>query len=139
MFKGLLKVCLLSTMLIAFLGQSIAYSNNITCDGSSETHIDEVSTPNTDNFLGHNQVAPNLVKPNKAQHTDSERAIDCCDVECCDIDCVCFGNACSHYSYLQIDLATTNIIIINEALYWQTTEQQQSISALLYRPPIFIS
>jgi hypothetical protein len=139
MFKGLSKVFLLSAMLIAYLGQSIAYSNNITCDAPSDNQIDKVSNVKSDHFFSQNLVSATLVKSNSAQHTDSERAIDCCDVECCDIDCVCFGNACSHFSYLQITLATTNIVINNEALYWQKNEPKQSLSQLLYRPPIFIS
>lgn len=139
MFKGLSKVFLLSAMLIAYLGQSIAFSNNITCDAPSETHVGEVSTLKSDNIFNQNLVTPNLVISNSVQHTNSESAIDCCDVECCDIDCVCFGNACSHFYYLQITLTTTNIIINNEALYWQKNEPKQSLSQLLYRPPIFIS
>jgi hypothetical protein len=117
MFKGLSKVLCLTSILLAFIGQSIAYSNYVICEAPSETHKDEI---------------PLL-------SGDTQQAQDCCDLECCAINCVCFGNTCPPFAYLQIDVTETSIVIINEAFYLQKIEQKLSMSKLLYRPPIYIA
>jgi hypothetical protein len=70
---------------------------------------------------------------------DTNSPEDCCGTECCNVGCTCIANACSSIAYIYSEVDSIKIAAVSEAVYMQLSEQTQSMSTLLYRPPIFAS
>jgi hypothetical protein len=124
MFKAVSRVLVIALMLVAFVGQAIAFNTSMPC----ETSVDSLS-PNFSELVKHYVSKP----------IDTDNREDCCGIECCDVDCSCIANACSSLAYLNTEADSTKTAALSEVVYIQQFEQPKSISTLLYRPPIFTS
>ncbi|MBE3672079.1 DUF2946 domain-containing protein [Pseudoalteromonas distincta] len=124
MFKPLSKVLVVVAMLIAFVGQALAYTA-MSCEmslGSHESHMNmEHSKMSHHEGMEHGDM-------NKSSNGQSE---DCCGV------CVCPTNACSSTTVLNSSIDSTGIQIFSESVAALQSKQPHSISTSLYRPPIF--
>jgi len=124
MFKAVSRVLVIAVMLVAFVGQAIAFNTSMSC----ETSVDSLS-PNFHELVKHYDSNP----------IDTDSPEDCCGIECCGVDCTCIANACSSFVYFNTDLDSTKTAALSEVVFMQQSEQPKSISTLLYRPPIFTS
>ena len=108
-------------MLVAFLGQAMAYSTVLPCEAKDEHVSDSLNNEN-------------------ANHDDADEHVsDCCDIECCDVDCICPSAACSSIVYLSNDVRLRKIMRVTQTLVIEQDIQPDPVSALHYRPPIFTS
>ncbi|WP_159820945.1 hypothetical protein [Colwellia sp. 20A7] len=124
MFKAVSRVLFFVVMLVAFIGQVLAFNTSMACETSVESH--------------------SLIKNHKLENNDSsiidtDSAEDCCSIECCDMDCICMAHVCSSSTYFSTNVGLNRTITVNETFYISNFEQPKSIVTLLYRPPIFIS
>jgi len=124
MFKAVSRVLVIAVMLVAFVGQAVAFNTSTSC----ETSIDSLS-PNFSEIVKH--IDSNSI--------DTDSPEDCCGIDCCGVDCTCIANACSSIVYVNTEVDSIKITAVSEAVYMQPSEQPHSMSALLYRPPIFAS
>ncbi len=124
MFKAVSKVLFITVLLVAFVGQAIAFNTSMSC----ETPVDSIS-PNFSELVQHFDSNP----------IDTNSPEDCCGIECCDLDCICIANACSSFIYFNSESDSIKTAALSEAVYRQKSEQPNAISTFLYRPPIFIS
>lgn len=111
MFSVVSRGLILAVMLMSLFGQVVAYSTSVPCETSVDSHADNTT-----------KASP-----------------DCCDIECCGVDCICLANGCSSFAYLQFEVSAANVVMLSEALHMQQFEPTKPVSALLYRPPMFIS
>jgi hypothetical protein len=124
MCKAVSRALVTVVMLVAFVGQAIAFNTSMSC----ETSVDSLS---------HN--VSELVKHYDSNLIDTDSPENCCGIECCDVDCNCLANACSSFVYLNTDVDSTKIAALSDVVYMQQSEQPKFIATLLYRPPIFTS
>ena len=124
MFKAVSRVLVIAVMLVAFVGQTLAFNASMSC----ETSVDSLS-PNFSELVKHYDSKP----------IDTDSPEDCCGIECCAVDCSCIANACSSFVYFNTEVDSTKTVALSEVVYLQQFEQPKSISTLLYRPPIFTS
>lgn len=124
MFKAVSRVLIIGMMLVAFVGQAIAFNTSMSCESS----VDSLSP----NFH-------ELVKHYDSSTVDTDSPEDCCGIECCGVNCACIANACSSPLYFTTEVDPTKIAALSEVIYMQQSGQPKSISTLLYRPPIFTS
>lgn len=124
MFKAVLKVLVLAVMLVAFVGQAIAFNTAMPCETSVDAHSSNVSE---------------LVKHYDSNSSSSDSEEDCCGIACCDLDCTCIANACASSVYFNIEVNSLKTITLSDIIYIQLPEQPRSIATLLFRPPIYIS
>jgi hypothetical protein len=124
MFKPFSKVLVLAAMLIAFVGQALAYTT-MPCEMTVDSHQSHMtmdhSSPDSPKGMDHSKM--------KSSKSTSE--------DCCDVDCVCPDHACSSVSLLISGYYTLGVMGFTEAAIIQVSEQPNSISTSLYRPPIF--
>lgn len=116
MFKPLSKVLVVVAMLIAFVGQALAYTA-MPCEMSSGSHESHMNMN-----MDHGDM-------NKSSNGQSE--------DCCDVECICPANACSSTTVLNSSIDSTDIQIFSESVAALQSKQPHSISTSLYRPPIF--
>jgi len=124
MFKVVLKVFVITVMLVAFVGQAIAFNTAMSCETSVDSFSPKVSE---------------LVKHYDSNVIDTNSPDDCCGIECCDIECSCIANACSSFLYFHSEVVSTKIAYLSDVVFMQPPEHPKAISTLLYRPPIFSS
>jgi hypothetical protein len=124
MFKAVSRVLIIAMMLVAFVGQAVAFNTSISC----ETSVDSLSPTFSE-----------LVKHYDLSTVDTDSPKDCCGIECCGVNCTCIANACSSSVYFNTVVDPTKTAALSEIIYMQDSEQPKSISTLLYRPPIFTS
>ncbi len=124
MFKVASKVLIIVIMLVAFVGQALAFNTSMPC----ETSVDAIS-------LDVKKLEKHLDSNLKA--TDAPE--NCCGIACCDLGCTCIANACSSLVYFNTEVYATKVDAITEVINNQESAQPKAISALLYRPPIFTS
>jgi hypothetical protein len=126
MFNPLSKLLFMIILLVAFVGQTMAYSLMTSYDSISElktrTQSQAVNT-------GHDEYM-------SAENTSED---DCCDVECCESECICPANACGSMVYLHSNLLLSDSVVISESLNLLSTQAALVIKRSLYRPPIFTS
>jgi hypothetical protein len=124
MFKPLSKVLVVVAMLIAFVGQALAYTA-MSCEMSEDSHQPHMtmdhSSPDFPEGMDHSKM--------KSSKSNSE--------DCCDVDCVCPDRVCSSVMLLISGHNNSIVLGFTEAVIIQTSEQPNSISTSLYRPPIF--
>lgn len=122
MLKPLPKLLLIITMLVAFMGQTMAYHfialNEITSEKQTNVQLS--------NFVENND--------NSNASVD-----DCCQVECCESECICPANVCTSSAYIDNRLSMSDIIFLSEPLLSLATKGTHFIATSLYRPPIFTS
>jgi len=124
MFKAVSRVLVIAMMLVAFVGQAVAFNSSISC----ETLEDDISPSFSES-----------VKHYATSSTELDSQENCCGIECCVIDCTCIANACSSVVYLNIEVNSTRTIALSDLVYLQQPEQPRAIVTFIYRPPIFIS
>ena len=124
MFKAMSRMLIIAMMLVAFIGQAIAFNTSISCETSVEYLSPNVSE---------------LVKHSDSNLMDTDNQEDCCGIECCAVGCTCIVNACSSFVYFNIDVDSTKTTSSSDVIYKQQSEQPKSIATLLYRPPVFTS
>lgn len=124
MCKAASKVLVIAVMLVAFVGQALAFNSAMPCETSGDAISLDVKE--LDKYLDSNQI-------------DTDSLEDCCGIECCDLGCTCIANACSSFVYFNTEVYATKIGTLSEAINNQQSAQPKDISALLYRPPIFTS
>jgi hypothetical protein len=126
MLNTLSKLLFMIILLVAFVGQTMAYSLMTSYDSISElktrTQSQAVNT-------GHDEYM-------SAENTSED---DCCDVECCESECICPANACGSMVYLHSNLLLSDSVVISESLNLLSTQAALVIKRSLYRPPIFTS
>ena len=138
MLKSVSRTLFIAVMLIAFIGQAVAFNSAMSCETSEDSfhtkakaHTNINSSNETDNFSA------------QTQHKDSvllaeESSEDCCGIECCDVDCNCIANACSSFMYVETEASATKKYTLNQDACLQQADQPKAVASLLYRPPIFI-
>ena len=116
--KSLLKLLLTITLLVAFVGQTMA-DHFI----SSNTTLSEHFTKMQVDIIVNDRV--------------NALVDDCCEVECCENQCICPANACASIAYIDNNLPLTESMAISDPLLTLATKATYFIAASLYRPPIF--
>jgi len=124
MLKSLSKLLFLITILVAFVGQTMAYHFMASYDGTSEQHL----KIQQQTFVNDNYSA------NASEDIDG-----CCEVECCESECICPANACASMAYLGNSLPLSELVVLSEPPLSLTTKATHFIATSLYRPPIFTS
>ena len=124
MFKADPRVLVIAVMLVAFVGQAIAFSTSMSCETSADSLYANFSEP---------------VKQYDSKPIDTDNPEDCCGIECCDVDCSCISSGCSSLVYFHTEIELTETTALSEVVCMHQSEQLKSISTLLYRPPIFTS
>jgi hypothetical protein len=126
MFKALSQLLFMIILLVAFVGQTMAYSLMASHDSISEL---QTSTQLQSSSTEHDEHSP----------AESSSENDCCDVECCESECICPANACASMVYLDSNLPISDLAVISEPLNLLSTQATLVIARSLYRPPIFTS
>jgi len=134
MRKALSTVFVIAAMLIAFLGQTMAFGSVI----STEKHNEQSYLSSLGTQISINDDISGLVKEHKKNITNCAE-IDCCSTDCCDVECVCAGTGCSSLMFLNNIMTANQLAIFNETISLPKTKQANSITSLPYRPPILIS
>ena len=124
MFKADSRVLVIAVMLVAFVGQAIAFNTFMSCENSADSLSANLSEP---------------VKQYDSNPINADNPEDCCGIECCDVDCSCIASGCSLLVYFYNKVGLTETAALSEVVCMHQSEQLKSISTLLYRPPIFTS
>ena len=127
MIKAISRVLFTAFMLIAFVGQAIAFNSAMSCETSE----------NTTSASAHTNSAQAQHKSSAA--SDSKSSEDCCGIDCCDLDCNCIANACSSFMYVETEGYAAKNYSLNKAVWLPLANQPKTMTSLLYRPPIFTS
>ncbi len=107
------------TILVAFVGQTMAYHFMSPYDGTT--------------IQQHTYVSDN------ANTIVSDSIDECCDIECCESECVCPSNACVSVVFLGSHFMMSALLVISESLLPIDSKATNFIAKTLYRPPIFTS
>ncbi|MEP0354325.1 hypothetical protein [Paraglaciecola sp.] len=121
--KPLSKLLIMTTLLIAFVGQAM---------GSYVLTFDDVSANQQVNIQQQSAVK------GYSDH-DANEVDDCCDIDCCEGECFCPENACTSVVYLDNPHAQSTLMLISEFALATVQESPQFFATSLYRPPIFTS
>lgn len=124
MFKAFSKIIVVVFMLIAFVGQALAYTA-MSCDMSSGSHESHMT-------MDHSSMKSHEGMNHGDIHEKSSSAEDCCER-----NCVCPANACTSVIFLNSDNNEFDGFGLGEAVLSHNSEQPKSIYTSLYRPPIF--
>ena len=124
MFKAFSKVVVVTLMLIAFVGQALAYSA-MSCEMSSDYH--ESHSDMSHSKMGHHD-GMNHGEMNESSNGQTE--------DCCGIDCACPANACTSTIALS-SINSTDTPLLSDSVNLHQSEQPKTIPSSLYRPPIF--
>ncbi|WP_448569111.1 hypothetical protein [Thalassotalea ganghwensis] len=146
MLKPLSKVIVITFMLIAFVGQTLAYAA-MSCEMATGTHQSHQMMGNNmiDNdtmahdMMEHATMGHSMTDDLSADHqrmnhqlmSDLSQSDDCCEV-----DCHCPANACTSTTLLYAPIDLSNIQSLSDVVITLTTQQPKSVSTSLYRPPI---
>jgi len=129
MIKSLSKVLVVAAMLIAFVGQSLAYSS-MSCEMSNESHQSHTIMDHSD--MDHANMDHADMGHASMNHDSLDTQEDCCDTEC-----ICPTSACMSLSIVGSEPSTVFLVRLSEGVTLQPSNQTKSISTSLYRPPIF--
>ncbi|MGS2719808.1 hypothetical protein [Paraglaciecola aestuariivivens] len=125
MFKPFSHILLVVVMLVAFVGQALAYSA-MSCEMSvhanSESHAAKQMDHSTMDHAG-------MDHSNMMQNSSAE--------ECCELDCVCPAQACSSVVVFTSNSGITSILPTSSLTISYLTFPLTAISSSLFRPPIF--
>ena len=141
MLKSLFKLLLMIIMLVAFVGQTVAYQFVASYDESSAQHTaSEKHTSSEHTDIQQPTPVNEVDSANNGNnaHT-SETDDDCCYVECCESECICPANACASFAYLDNSLPLSEPVVLSEPLLSLVTKGTRFIARSLFRPPIFTS
>ncbi len=124
MFKPLLKLLSVATLLIAFIGQTMAFHFMASYGDFSDLQ----DKPQQQIVVSHSDDV------NTTKDVD-----DCCDIECCENICICPANACASIVYLDSVLLLSAVVLLNESLLPMVIKDTYFIATSFYRPPISVS
>jgi len=124
MLKSLLKLLSMIILLVAFIGQTMAYHFMESYDGFSEQRTK----------IQHQTFVDVNDSSNASEDTDL-----CCEVECCESECICPANTCASSAYLDNSLPLSGVVFLSEPQFSLATKTTHFIATSLYRPPIFSS
>jgi hypothetical protein len=127
MFQSLSKIIVITLMMIAFIGQALAYAampcHMITGDNTHEMHKSKPHSVMAD----HQQ----MMQENSMNHNMTENQ------NCCDNECSCPSNACSSLLFVSVISSTTNINFSFDKISYHDSILLPVHNKSLYRPPIF--
>lgn len=124
MYKPLSKLLIIITILVAFVGQAMAYHFMTVNDTDSDLHSTaQLQVFDNDTYDGQS----------------SDNNDDCCEIECCESECICPANACISPVYLDTNLSLSELVILSESMLSLQSKDTHFIASSLYRPPIFTS
>lgn len=133
MFKSLSKVLVVAAMLIAFLGQALAYSA-MSCEMSGDSHESHMNM-NHDS-MDHSSMDHSDMSHASMNHSSVDQSGQQNHEECCGSDCVCPASACTNISIVGSEPKTAYLARLSESVSFQPINQTKSIPTSLYRPPI---
>ncbi|WP_143313968.1 hypothetical protein [Colwellia sp. UCD-KL20] len=121
--KSFANILVVTTMLLTFIGQALAYTampcNMMDCDHHKSMMMEHSSMDDMSN-MNHSIMG--------------EQSSDTSD--CCDIDCDCPTQACSSVSVFHSEYSLFKIEESSEAINFFNSVTPISYSKSLYRPPI---
>ncbi|KZN68246.1 hypothetical protein N473_07420 [Pseudoalteromonas luteoviolacea CPMOR-1] len=124
MLKPLSHVLIITAVLVAFIGQSLAYNFAMSFEQGSTLVVDlHLTVSDAQRELG-----------SGAQNED-----DCCEVDCCEDECICPSNACMTFAYVKPDNHSVSFSKYHHMLFNISHEHPIKVQDSLFRPPIFAS
>ena len=130
MHKPISKLLVVVAMLIAFVGQALAYST-MACEMTGDMHQDHMSMTSS-TMSEHGDMDHSNMDHANMNHDNMTTSEDCCG-----IDCMCPANACTSLSFLTETSVFSNTLIASETVPLHGSLQLNSLPSSLYRPPIF--
>ncbi|MDK1285767.1 hypothetical protein [Pseudoalteromonas umbrosa] len=124
MLKHLSHIFVIAAVLVAFVGQSLAYNFVMSYEQGSVL-VSDMHTP-----------ASNSLDTAK-QNAQSED--DCCEVDCCEDECICPANACMTFAYVKPDNQPVLLSKYHHLAHAIAHQHPIDMKDLLFRPPIFTS
>lgn len=124
MFKLLSNLLITITLLVAFVGQTMAYHFIPSFDGIIDQHK-EIQQ----------QASVKVYDSESADTLDD----DCCEVDCCESDCICPANGCASIAYIASHIPQSELVFLSESLLLLAAKNSNVIASSLFRPPIFTS
>jgi hypothetical protein len=125
------KVLVVAVMLIAFVGQALAYSS-MSCEMSHESHMNM-----SHDSMDHSSMDHSSMDHASMDHSSVDQNSQNQHEECCGSDCVCPDSACMSIIIVGSDPKTAYVACLSESVSFQPMNQTKSIPTSLYRPPIF--
>jgi hypothetical protein len=125
------KVLVVAVMLIAFVGQALAYSS-MSCEMSHESHMNM-----SHDSMDHSSMDHSSMDHASMDHSSVDQNSQNQHEECCGSDCVCPDSACMSIIIVGSDPKTAYVARLSESVSFQPMNQTKSIPTSLYRPPIF--
>ncbi len=125
----LLRACVIATMLIAFLGQALAYGT-MSCDmtNSMNNHLSKTHSMMMSNKdMDHSMMDQSMMNSDCAEQDD----------DCCQSDCKCPTNACTSVNFLTSEMVSTHIDLFIDKVSDRDIIILQAEHKSLFRPPIF--
>ncbi|AOT07637.1 hypothetical protein [Pseudoalteromonas luteoviolacea] len=119
MLKPVSHVLIIVAVLVAFIGQSLAY-----------------------NFVMSFEQGLTLVADSDSQQIlegGTQNEDDCCEVDCCEDECICPSNACMTFAYVKPDNHSVSFSKYHHMLFNISREHPIKVQDSLFRPPIFAS
>ena len=136
MYKPLSKVLIVMTMLIAFIGQTLAYSA-MACEMAGDAHQAHTMMVNGEETMSHHLMDRSSSDHGNMNHPMASQGNPSSSDDCCGVDCICPANACTSFTLLSTPTTYVDLVLLNEALNLLPIEQPSSLPTSLYRPPIF--
>lgn len=136
MCKPLSKVLIVMTMLIAFLGQTLAYSA-MACEMAGDAHQAHNTMVNGEETMSHHSMDHSSSDHGNMNHPMPGQDKTSNSDDCCGVDCICPANACTSFTLLSAPTTYVDLALLNEAVNLLPIEQPSSLPTSLYRPPIF--
>ena len=126
MLKPVFKILVVTTMLLAFVGQALAYST-MSCDMADESHHQ---------MMSHSSMNAAMMNNVDNHHRMMENSNITVMEDCCDIECKCPANACISITLVSSDHRYTKISTTIDKISSLDLMTPQSQTKSLYRPPI---
>lgn len=136
MYKPLSKVLIVMTMLIAFIGQTLAYSA-MACEMAGDAHQAHTMMTSGDDMMSHLSMDHSSSVHANMNHAITSQDESSSSDDCCGVDCICPANACTSFTLLGAPTTYVGLALLNEAVNLLPIEQPSSLPTSLYRPPIF--
>ena len=114
MCKGMSKLLIMMTILVAFVGQALA----------------------SPFFVSDDDIIITQSITLESQNEYQQGADDCCDTDCCENDCICPENACATFAYIPVNPIASELIRFGGPVRSTPTPDIHSIVTSFYRPPI---
>ncbi|MDC2887848.1 hypothetical protein [Psychrosphaera algicola] len=135
MSSAFTRACVIITMLLSVIGQSLANTVmpcEMTDSGQHMTmnHTGKTSTSSSMAMHKDMKVSGNMSHGAPSNHEQSGK------MDCCDIECSCPANACSTYTFVTVDIQSILSLVTIEKVPSLEHTSPISIYKSFYRPPI---